>query len=55
MYSEEKDPFKGLKWEVEIVRLADPHVPFNSSPKHGLTGAKQYRDDYKMTPFSQSI
>ena len=40
MEDEEKDPFEGLGWEVEIVRLADLHVPFNPSSEHGVSGAK---------------
>ena len=27
MDKDERDPFAGLRWEVEIVRLADPHTP----------------------------
>ena len=52
---EEQDPIEGLGWEAEIVRLADLHVPFNPLLEHGVISAKQYQDDYKMTPFSQSI
>ena len=40
MDEDERDPFDGLGWEVEIVRLADPHTPFNSSPERGVSGAK---------------
>ena len=36
------------------MRLADPHIPFNPSQEHGVSGIKRYRDDYEMTPFSQS-
>ena len=39
---------------VEIISLADPHIPFNSSLKGGLSDAKRFRDDYEITPFSQS-
>ena len=42
MEDKEKDPFEGLGWEVEIVRLVDPHVPFNPTPERGVSGAKQY-------------
>ena len=34
------------------MRLADPHIPFNSSLERGVSGAKRFRDDYKITPFS---
>ena len=54
MDEDERDPFAGLGWEVEIVRLADPHTPFNPSPERGVSGAKRFRDDYEITPFSQS-
>ena len=40
MDDEERDPFAGLGWEVEIVRLADLHIPFNPSPERGMSGAK---------------
>ena len=36
------------------MRLADPHIPFNPAQEHGVSGVKRYRDDYEMTPFSQS-
>ena len=54
MHKDERDPFAGLGWEVEIMRLADPHTPFNPSPERGVSGAKRFRDDYEITPFSQS-
>ena len=54
MDEDERDPFAGLGWEVEIVRLADLHTPFNPSLEHGVSGAKRFRDDYEITPFSQS-
>ena len=53
MGEDKGDPFVGLGWEVDIVSLADLHIPFNPSPKGGLSGAKRFRDDYKMIPFSQ--
>ena len=28
MDEDEGDPFVGLGWEVEIVSLVDPHIPF---------------------------
>ena len=52
MDEDERDPFAGLGWEVKIVRLADPHTPFNPSPKRGVSGAKRFHDDYEITPFS---
>ena len=55
MDEDERDPFAGLGWEVEIVRLADPHTPFNPLPERGMSGAKRFRDDYEIMPFSQSI
>ena len=54
MDEDERDPFAGLGWEVEIVRLADPHTLFNPSPERRVSGAKRFRDDYEITPFSQS-
>ena len=36
------------------MRLADPHTPFNPWPERGVSGAKRFHDDYKITPFSQS-
>ena len=54
MDEDERDPFAGLGWEVEIVILADPHIPFNPSPECGVNGAKQFCDDYEITPFLQS-
>ena len=52
MDEDERDPFTGLGWEVEIVRLADPHTPFNPSPESGVIGAKRFCDDYEIMPFS---
>ena len=46
--------FKGLGWDKEIVSLGDPHIPFNPSSERERSVVKRYRDDYKMTPFSQS-
>ena len=54
MDEDERDPFVGLGWEVEIVRLVDLHTPFNPSPERGVSGANRFRDDYEITPFSQS-
>ena len=46
--------FEGLGWNKEIVRLGDPHVPFNPSLERERSAAKRYREDYEMTLFSQS-
>ena len=54
MDENERYPFAGLGWEVEIVRLADPHIHFNPSPERGVSGAQRFRDDYEIIPFSQS-
>ena len=54
MDEDERDPFVGLGWEIETVRLADPHTPFNLSLECGVSGAKQFHDDYEITPFLQS-
>ena len=54
MDEDERDPFAGLEWEVEIVRLANPHTPFNPLPERRVSGAKRFRDDYEITSFSQS-
>ena len=55
MDKDKRDPFAGLRWEVEIVRLANPHTPFNPSPERGVSGTKRFSDDYEIIPFSQSI
>ena len=54
MDEDERDPFAGLGWVVEMIRLADPHIPFNLLPKRGMSGAKRFCDDYEIVPFSQS-
>ena len=54
MDEDKGDPFARLGWGVEIVSLADLHILFNPSPKGGLSGAKQFRDDYEIIPFLQS-
>ena len=51
MDKDERDPFARLGWEVEIVRLADPRIPFNPSPERGVSGAKRFYDDYEIMPF----
>ena len=40
MDEDERDLFARLGWEVEIVRLADPHTSFNPSPEREVSGAK---------------
>ena len=37
MDEDEGDLFAGLGWGTEIVSLADPHIPFNPSPKARLS------------------
>ena len=54
MEEDKRDPFARLGWEVEIVRLADLHTPFNPSPEREVSGAKRFCDDYEIIPFSQS-
>ena len=54
MDEDEGETFAGLGWGAEIVSLANPHIPFNPSPKGGLSGAKRFRDEYEIIPFSQS-
>ena len=51
MEEEEEDPFEGLGWGADIVRLADPHIPFNPAQEYGMSGVKRYQDDYELTPF----
>ena len=36
------------------MRLVDPHTSFNLSQERRVSGAKQFRDDYEIMPFSQS-
>ena len=48
------DLFAGLGWRAEIINLADPHIPFNPSPKGGLSGTKRFWNDYEMTLLLQS-
>ena len=54
MDKDKRDPFAGLGWKVEIVKLVDLHTPFNSSPEHGVNDAKRFHNDYEITPFLQS-
>ena len=43
-----------VRWEVEIVRLAHPHTPFNPLSEREVSGAKRFCDDYEIIPFSHS-
>ena len=52
MDEDERDPFVGLGWKAEIVRLVDLYTSFNLSPERGVSGAKRFCGGYKMTPFS---
>ena len=54
MDEDEGHPFAKLGWGVEIINLADLHIPFYPSPKGGLSGAKRFWDDYEITPFLRS-
>ena len=51
MDDDEKDLFEVLGWGTKIVRLVNPHVPFNLSFERGVNGTKKVYDDYKMTLF----
>jgi hypothetical protein len=54
---EERDVFKGLGWDEEIVSLADPHIPFNPSPERDVNEKRatdRFCDEYVCPPFSQS-
>ena len=55
MDKDKRDPFVGLGWRAEMVRLANLFIPFNPLSECGVSGAKQFCDDYKMTTFLQSI
>lgn len=49
--------FEGLGWEEEIVSLAEPHVSYNPSPERlrsERSAVQRYREDFVMTPYSQS-
>lgn len=49
--------FEGLGWEEEIVSLAEPHVSYNPSPERlrsERSAVQRYREDFEMTPYSQS-
>ena len=54
---EKRDMFDGLGWDEEIVSLEDPHIPFNpllERERNEKSAVEQFRDEYVMTPFSQS-
>ena len=51
---DKRDIFAGLTWKKEIRSLGDPHVHFNSLPKHNICVVNRYSNDYKLTSFSQS-
>ena len=42
MDDKEKDPIEGLGWKAKNEQLANLHISFNLSSKHGMSGAKQY-------------
>jgi len=54
---EERDVFKGLGWDEEIVSLVDPHIPFKPSPERDVNEKRatdRFGDEYVCPPFSQS-
>ena len=54
---EKRDMFEGLGCDEEIENLGEPHIPFNPSPERERderSARDRFRDDYVMTPFSQS-
>jgi hypothetical protein len=54
---ETRDMFEGLGYDDEIANLGEPHVPFNPSPdreRNERSAIERFRDDYVITPFSQS-
>ena len=53
----ERDMCEGLGWDEEIDNLGDPPIPFNPTPNHDRderSAIERFRDDYVITPFSQS-
>ena len=53
----ERGMFEGLECDEEIHNLDDPHILFNPTPEHERderNARDQFRDEYVMTPFSQS-
>jgi hypothetical protein len=54
---EKRDMFEGLGCDGEIESLGDPFIPVNSSPERERderSDIDRFRDDYVITPFSQS-
>jgi len=54
---EERDVFKGLGWDEEIISLGDIHIPFNPSPEREVNEksvVERFCDEYVCPPFSQS-
>jgi hypothetical protein len=54
---EKKDMFEGLGCDGEIENLEDPFIPVNLSPERERderSNIDRFRDDYVITPFSQS-
>ena len=49
--------FEGVECDEEIHNLDDPHIPFNATPERERderSARDRFRDEYVMTPFSQS-
>jgi hypothetical protein len=54
---EKRDMFEGLGCDWEIENLGDPFIPVNPSPERERderSAIDRFRDDYVITPFSQS-
>lgn len=54
---EMRDMFGDLGCDDDIANLGEPHVPFNPSPERKRderSAIERFRDDYVITPFSQS-
>jgi len=57
MMGEKRDMFEGLGCDGEIENLGDLYIPVNPSPERERderSARDRFRDDYVMTPFSQS-
>jgi hypothetical protein len=55
---ETKNKFEGLGCDDEIENLGKSHIPFNPSPERERderSARDRFRDNYVITPFSQSI
>jgi hypothetical protein len=55
---EKRDMFEGLGCDGEIENLGNPYIPVNPSherERDERNARGRFRDDYVMTPFSQSI